>query len=354
VLGVTPLQEVPLQKGSYRLRLRAPGRAEVRYPVLIERGGHWDGVPPGEGEAFPIVLPAEGELGEDDCYVPAGWCWTGGGPGAADTLPVRRVWVDAFVLRRHPVTNAEYLAFLNALIAEGREDEAVMACPRPHPSMPQTTGELLYARDDAGCFALRAVPGDASGEVWQPDWPVVLVDWHNAVAHARGLASGMRLPWRLPNELEREKAARGADGRHYPWGDHFDATWACVLDSQAGDPVRAGVADYPLDESPYGARGLAGNVRDWCENVWTPDGPDAPGGRLRLAPATHADAEFRAVRGGAWTSRPELSRAEARFASKPTMRWTTTGLRLARSVGGGPGGLDVGPKHPQVVGETTA
>ena len=78
VLGTTPLHAVPLQRGSYRLRIRAPGRAEVLYPVLIERGGHWEGRAPEDSEPFPIALPTEGELGPDDCYVPPGWCLTGG------------------------------------------------------------------------------------------------------------------------------------------------------------------------------------------------------------------------------------------------------------------------------------
>ena len=333
VLGETPIRAARLPKGSYRLRVRAPGREEVRYPVLIERGEHWDGRPPGEAEPCPIRLPEAGELGPDDCYVPAGWCWIGGDSDAAESLPARRIWIDAFVMRRFPVTNREYLAFLDDLVAQGREAEALAACPRPQPSMPQAVGELIYARDAAGRFALAAVPGDAGGQTWQPDWPVVLVDWHGAEAYARWLAARDARPWRLPNELEREKVARGVDGRCYPWGDHFDATWACVLDSYGEDPARVGVDRYPLDESPYGARGLAGNVRDWCENVWTREGPDAPDGRLRLAPAADADAALRAVRGGAWSSPAALSRADARFASRPATRWRTTGFRLARSVG---------------------
>jgi serine/threonine-protein kinase len=333
VLGETPIREAPLPKGSYRLRVRAPGRAEVLYPVLIERGEHWDGCPPGAAEPCPVWLPAADELGADDCYVPAGWCWSGGGSAAAESLPARRVWIDAFVVRRFPVTNREFLAFLDDLVGRGREAEALAACPRPQPSMPQAVGELIYARDAAGRFALAAVAGDAGGQIWQPDWPVVLVDWHGAAAYARWLAERDACPWRLPDELEREKAARGVDGRSYPWGDHFDATWACVLDSYGEDPARVGVDRYPLDESPYGTRGLAGNVRDWCANVWTREGPDAPDGRLRLAPAAEADAALRAVRGGAYSSPAELSRADARFASRPGTRWRTTGFRLARSVG---------------------
>jgi len=100
VLGVTPLREVRLERGSYLLRIRAQGRAEIRYPVRIERAGHWDGRAPGDDEPYPIVLPRDGELGADDCYVPAGWCWIGGDMATTDSLPRRRVWIDGFVMRR--------------------------------------------------------------------------------------------------------------------------------------------------------------------------------------------------------------------------------------------------------------
>ncbi|HMG25109.1 MAG TPA: SUMF1/EgtB/PvdO family nonheme iron enzyme, partial [Kofleriaceae bacterium] len=332
LLGVTPLVELRLARGSYLLRLRAPGRAEVRYPVLIERAGHWDGRAPGEPEPYPIVLPADGELGAEDCYVPAGWCWTGGTPGAAECLATSRLWVDGFVIRRFPITNAEYLGFLNELVATGRDAEALAACPRAQTTMPQAVDELVFSRDDAGRFGLTAVPGDSAGQPWQPSWPVVLVDWYAANGYARWLAGRTGQPWRLPNEIEREKAARGADGRHYPWGDQFDATWACVLDSYPGEATRVSVDAYALDDSACGARGLAGNVRDWCENVWTHDGPSTQGPRLRVALSSRDDAALRAIRGGAWGSPGELSRAEARFASRPGARWKTTGFRLARGL----------------------
>jgi serine/threonine-protein kinase len=326
-IGPTPIVDRQLPRGSYLLRIRAPGRAEVAYPVLIERAACWDGVPPGASAPYPIPLPPAGAIGPGEVYVPAGWCWTGGDPVAMDALPRRRVWIDGFVLGRHPVTHAEYLAFLNDLLDAGREDEALAACPRQPRSHSETAADMVYARDAAGRFVL-AEGGDALLA-----WPVVLVDWHGASAYARRRAETTGLPYRLPDELEREKAARSADARLFPWGNHFDATWACVIDSHAGDPARVSVDRYPLDESPYGARGLAGNVRDWCANPWTREGPEIEGGRLRLVPAAPRDPSLRAVRGGAWKSLADLSRSAARFAARPGQRWTTTGLRLARSLG---------------------
>jgi serine/threonine protein kinase/formylglycine-generating enzyme required for sulfatase activity len=331
-LGRTPLVEVPLTRGSYRLRLRAPGRAEALYPVLIERGGHWDGRAPGDVDPYPIALLPEDELGPDDVYVPAGWCWTGGDQGAVDRLPARRLWIDAFVIRRFPVTNREYLTFLNELVAAGREVESLTACPRPQIGMGDSAdGQLAFGRDPGGRFLLDQ---DYAGRRQQPDWPVALVDWDAAKEYARWLAGRTGSPWRLPNELEREKAARGADGRLCPWGDHLDATFTCSTESNAlAPPAPVSVASYPLDESPYGVRGLAGNSRDWCINPWRRSGPVLFGARLVLDEA-RAEDEFRAVRGGAWSSQLEWCRSAARFGNKPTLRRASTGLRVARSLRG--------------------
>ncbi len=232
------------------------------------------------------------------------------------------------MLQRFPVTNLEYLEFLNDLIALGREEEARAACPRAQLGMAAYAGErLAFDRDERGRFLLVE---DELGRPLDPSWPVVLIDWHGALAYAAWIAARTGRPWRLPNELEREKAARGVDGRHCPWGDNHDATFACVLDGHAKEPSRARVGDYPIDEGPYGARDLAGNSRDWCENVWTHQGPGVEGGRL-LITATPADTEFRSVRGGAWSSTLILSRSAARFGNRPGLRRATTGVRLARS-----------------------
>ncbi|HTN87343.1 MAG TPA: bifunctional serine/threonine-protein kinase/formylglycine-generating enzyme family protein [Sorangium sp.] len=328
-LGPTPLVEVPLQRGSYLLRLRAPGRAEVRYPVLIDRDGRWDGRAPGEERSRPIELPAEGELGPDDVYVPAGWCWIGGDPEAADGLPRRRLWVDGFVLRRFPVTAVEYIDFLNHLVSSGREAEALAACPRAQLGLSEDGDDLALLRGPEGLFSL---PPDRKGLCWRPDWPMVLVDWHASTAYARWLSERTGLPWRLPNEVEREKAARGADGRLLPWGNHVDSTFACVVDTSEGEPAREGVDGHPCDESPYGVRGLAGNTRDWCINVWKHEGPLVEGGRLRLDAAAPEDPDFRAIKGGAWASAMTYSRAAARFGGRPDVRRPVVGLRVARAM----------------------
>ncbi|MCA9573625.1 MAG: SUMF1/EgtB/PvdO family nonheme iron enzyme, partial [Myxococcales bacterium] len=134
----------------------------------------------------------------------------------------------------------------------------------------------------------------------QPDHPVTLVDWASAVAFCRWEAARTGLGWRLPDELEWEKAARGVDGRPFVWGDQPEAGWANVLSGTSDTPRPSPVGAWPTDVSPYGVFGLAGNTRDWCGNVWEAGGPPCPGGALQIVPAAADDERFRAVRGGAW------------------------------------------------------
>jgi len=299
----------------------------VSYPVLIERAEHWDGRAPGQDEPYAIPLPRKDELGPEDVYVPAGYCWTGGDPEAADSLPRRRIWVDGFVLRRFPITNREFIDFLNRL-CRGELGPIDLGYPPSQPGLLESmSGHPTIARDEDGRFALRT---EGPNEPWEPEWPAV-ADWYAASAYARWLAAHTGAPWRLPNEFEREKAARGVDGRLYPWGDHVDPIFACVLEGHRATPMPEQVDGHPMDESPYGVRGLAGNLRDWCINIWKHEGPPLEAGRRCLDPAPAEDTDFRVIKGGAWGSAMNGSRSAARFGFRPASRSLSVGFRLTRS-----------------------
>ncbi|MBK8252806.1 MAG: SUMF1/EgtB/PvdO family nonheme iron enzyme [Polyangiaceae bacterium] len=322
-LGASPLLGVALAKGSYVLNARAPGYTELVYPVFVGRGEHWSGIAPGEDEPRAIALLKEGELGPDDVYIPAGFFIAGGDKEAAESLPRMRVWCEAFVARRYPVTNREYLEFLNDLVTRGRAEEALVRCPRGGFGR---ANAIVYTHRADGFFELGS-----QAQAAEQNWPVAFVDWHNAVAYASWLAEKTGLSWRLLNELEWEKAARGVDGRLAPWGDHVDTAFACMLGSREVTE-RAEVSSFPVDQSPYGVCGMAGNVRDWCINEWKPDGPRVENGVVQVDAADPTSDEIRSARGGTWTSAPMYCRVAARFADKPTWRFGGVGFRLARSL----------------------
>ncbi|MEZ4444921.1 MAG: SUMF1/EgtB/PvdO family nonheme iron enzyme [Polyangiaceae bacterium] len=322
----SPARDVRLPVGSYLAVITKPGFETVRYPILLRRGERWTGVRPGATEPLAIELPPMGSLDADDVYVPAGPFQCGGDPSAIDGLPAGTCWIDAFVTRRFPVTNREYGEFLTDLARTGGLDAALRHAPKPPKGREQ--GEVgLWCRDSDGRFIIGATVEDGERLARRP---INLVDWHDARAYAAWLAARDGLPWRLPSELEWEKAARGVDGRFLPWGDVFDHAHACVVHSQVGRPDAVDVEAFDLDESPYGVRGLAGNVRDWCLDRWDRSGPAIVDGILTIAEAPDSDDGFRAVRGGAWTAVAEHVRMASRFGALPRDRFRGQGFRLAR------------------------
>lgn len=323
LLGHTPLRGVPLARGSWRLRLTHPGYTETLYPVQIDRGEAWHGVPPGETEARPIRLPRLGELGDDERYVPAGWFQAGGDPLAMDGLSRRWVWLDGFVMRRDPLTYRDLVGDLHALWRTEQRGRAADIAAR------LTEGRKLpFLRIERDADGFHVVPERSDVDVL--DWPVVQMDWFAACAWTRWRAERANRPWRLPHDLEREKATRGVDGRLRPWGDFMDPTWANVHGSRPGEPRLTAVDACPTDVSPYGIRGLMGNVRDWCLNGYRKHIPPTEHGPPSLAPAP-ADAQHRMVRGGGWASSPSICRAASRFASPPKTAAFQVGVRLVRA-----------------------
>jgi serine/threonine-protein kinase len=206
-LGRTPVQVDPLPMGSYLLVLRSPGRRDVQVPVHVERLAD---------VSLSIRLRPDSALGPGFVYVPAGETILGGDPQASGPLPRQRVWVDDFCIARLPVSCGQYLDFLNDLARTDRE-----AARRRSPRL-VTGGGALFTEDASGQF--RIPEQSPTGQAWDPNWPVFGVSAHDAEAYCAWRAALDRLPYRLPGEAEWEKAARGADGRWYPWGDGWEPT----------------------------------------------------------------------------------------------------------------------------------
>ena len=332
-LGHTPIQAVTLPLGRWLLEVRSEGMAVLRYPVHIRRGTHWDGIAPGDDAPTVVrLLPSEA-LGENDCHVPPGWFRAGGDPVLSDEcFAASQVWCDGFVMQRFQVTNREYIAFLDEFVSEGREEDAMRWAPRERGLADGLAGALSFGRTPEGGFVL--VP-DAEGDVWLPDWPVLQVDRAGAVAYAAWFAAKTELPWRLPYELEWEKAARGVDGRAYPWGDVCDPSWACIRLSHSHASVPSVVDSFPRDVSVYGVRGLGGNAYDWCGDAFRTDATGLDGSRVNQDPTEATDSDDSARypgRGGYWSCGNDRARSAYRFSLRPSVRLPALSFRLVRPV----------------------
>ena len=306
-LGTTPLISVPLEPGSWVLRVRAPGRATLPYPVHVPRGHHWW---PGD-EPVPLLLADD--TSEAERYVPAGPFGCGGDPDAPDSLPREDHWVPGFVIETLPVTVEQWCAFVNA-VAQRDPAEAWSRVPRVESGM-KTAGRGHYWERPAAGEPYSVPEVDRDGDRWDARWPVFGISWHDAVAYAAWRAEVTGQPWQLVPERWWEKAARGVDRRGHPWGDRFDATLCKMKESRAVAPRAEPVGAFAGDCSVYGVRDTAGGVRDWCAE----DHFDG-------------DPERRVVRGGAWGSAPAFCRSAWRGGLRAWAVSSYVGLRLCRPV----------------------
>ncbi|MFK7931070.1 MAG: SUMF1/EgtB/PvdO family nonheme iron enzyme [Myxococcota bacterium] len=302
-LGQTPLVRVPVERGSWIIELQRLDGPAVRYPVYLDRQEHWDGVPPWDRQAVPVWLPGHGELDEEQCYVPAGWCVVGGDEDAPDGLPRSRVWVHGFLMARYPVTWRAWVAWLQRRLDAGDTERVELGWPWLN-----DRDEFLRVRD--GQISL-VEPGRA-------DCPVERVSHGAAVAYASDHGA------RLPLSLEVEKAARGVDGRHTPWGDQLDPSRSRVVGSKPRPSRAVAPGSFPIDESVYGIRDLAGNGRTWCQNWWSVEGPIADA----IAQDVPRTGTHREVRGASPFSALVYQRMAARVGDPPERRSGGTGLRL--------------------------
>lgn len=255
--------------------------------------------------AQPIV---QTKLIADMVLIPAS-TFLMGSDARPDEQPVGEVWVDAFYLDRTPVTNAQFRAFWESGMYE-------------NPTAPCWEGlqegfRWIHKEE------MRRVP-----RYWyDPQWngaqqPIVGVTWYEALAYARWAGK------RLPTEAEWEKAARGEDGRQYPWGNEFNFKYCNVAKTGVKGTSLVGRFS-PVGDSPYGVTDMAGNIWEWTSTVYQPYPYRAEDGRENL----HEDAGKRVLRGGSWQSRfTEHARCANRYYANPNFGFVTTGFRCARSV----------------------
>ena len=241
-------------------------------------------------ELLRVLQPFKPEM----VLVPAGEFLMGSDPGVdkdavPDEQPQHTLYLPEYYLGKTPVTNAQYLKFAQATDHHHPEHWKGGKPPR---------GKEHH--------------------------PVVHVSWHDATAYCKWLAETTRKPFRLPNEAEWEKGARGTDGRIYPWGNRWDAERCNAVSGLPGEttPVEA----YPEGASPYGLLDMVGNVWEWCSTQYRDypyqpdDGREDPEGSGRCV-----------LRGGAWLDFQSSGRCAFRSMEFPGHSGFDTGFRVAAS-----------------------
>lgn len=206
--------------------------------------------------------------------------------------PERKVFVDAFYIDKCPVTNSGYKKFVDAT------GHRVPYIQRPWAEKYNWKGGMYPSGTE--------------------NYPVIMVSWNDAVAYATWADK------RLPTEAEWEKAARGTNGRIWPWGNMWDEGKAAS--KRCGSLMNVG--SFEQGKSPFGCYDMAGNVWEWtvdwydeetyqrCSSV-NPAGPDT--------------GTFRVLRGGSWIHEESACRCAKRFFKEPEYADNYIGFRCVRS-----------------------
>lgn len=211
---------------------------------------------PALGIGSTMISPRDGMT---MMYVPEGGFLMGSEGGDSDESPVHTVYLDAYWIDQTEVTNAQY----QQCVEDG-------ACSLP---------------DETGSYSRNNYYGNSA----YADYPVIDVNWNQANDYCEWAGR------RLPTEAEWEKAARGTDGRTYPWGEKSPSADLANYNGNVGDTTEVG--SYPAGASPYGALDMAGNVLEWVAD-WYDE--DYYASSPLENPQVPAGGDYRVIRGGSW------------------------------------------------------
>jgi iron(II)-dependent oxidoreductase len=254
-------------------------------------------------EAEALLTREQWQDLDSTVLIPAGKFLMGTDLKNADAAshPQHPVYLKAYRIDKYPVTNAQYARFI---AATGHRP------PSDWKNGKIQQGVLLY--------------------------PVTLVNWYDAAAYAKWAGK------RLPSEAEWEKAARGTDGRRWPWGNEMDPA---RLNTYYNVGSATNVNTYANGVSPYGVFDMAGNVDEWVEDDFVPyKGTDAPADvfqgkvarvlsaedrAMKLAEMVPVNRLYKVLRGGSWKGDPFSTASYHRDYSWPNYASDFYGFRCA-------------------------
>jgi len=307
---------------DHTVRIAAAGVFASWLSAMVPAESQSGSFPPGLVRQADAVVRTK-DSGEV-VLVPAGVFTMGSNNGTLDERPVHRVFVSAFWIDKCEVTNRQFADFVKANPQWSRE--------RIKPEL-RLEGYYL-PRWKGGNFP----PGEGQHPAFVSWWP--------ARAYAEWVGG------RLPTEAEWEKAARGTDGREFPWGDEWpdETTANCAdrtfglsySDRSIGDGHKewAPVGSFPEGASPFGALDMAGNVWEWCGD-WYDWRHYSRVKEVVRDPAGPTSARYRVVRGGGFHTHPSNIRCANRAFKLPTspagFRCVIPAASISTSPKGAPG-----------------
>jgi formylglycine-generating enzyme required for sulfatase activity len=308
--GELPCEVPGLKSGLYRVTVAKSGYDAAEQTVEVA---------PGETATLRVKLE---KPGGDMVRIPGGTFRMGSEDGESDEKPVTTVTLSPYLMDRTDVTVAAYTACVRA--GKCRADDVT------------TVNWAGLSEGDRQKWSQACNYGKAGDE----NHPMNCVDWNEAKAYCEAQGS------RLPTEAEWEFAARGTDGRKYPWGDELPnprlanacgvecrewgkrvmgATWNVVYEADDGWPTTSPVGSFPAGASPFGLLDMAGNVWQWVEDAKAA----YPGGSITNP--RQESGQQRVDRGGSWYSHDAAwLRGALRDDYGATFRESNLGFRCAR------------------------
>ena len=229
-----------------------------------------------------------GRDGAPMVLIPVGEFTMGSDKGDDDEQPIHKVFLDSFYLDKFEVTNGRFAKFVEAIQSE-----------------------------PPWGFADKETP------VLRPDQPVRWVNWMDAIGYCLWVGK------RLPTEAEWEKAARGTDGRAYPWGNDPPTPAHAVFGLKEGSDTVSAIGNRDKGKSPYGVHDLAGNLYEWTTDWYDEEFYSK---NPAINPRGPAEGTAKVQRGGSYINGAYRLRSSFRTKGDPTEHDPNVGFRCAQDV----------------------